>query len=62
MKDMNTWFVICAIVGTCAIGWTVSPSESTNHPTVFPGTNQPIPLGDTNQPNPSQEMPHVPPR
>jgi hypothetical protein len=49
MKHMNIWFVICAIAGTCAIGWAVGPDDSTNHPSVFPNTNQPIPLGDTNQ-------------
>jgi hypothetical protein len=48
MKHMYPWFLIGAIVCTCAIGWAVSPNDSTNHPTVFPNTNQPIPLGNTN--------------
>jgi hypothetical protein len=49
MKHMYPWFLISAIVCTCAIGLAVMPQESTNRPTVFPNTNQPIPLGDTNQ-------------
>ena len=49
MKNMDTWFVIAAIVGTCAVGLAVMPQDSTNHPVVLPGTAQPIPLGDTNQ-------------
>lgn len=49
MKHRYTWFIISAIVGTCAIGLAVSPDDSTNHPAVFPNTGQPIPMGDTNQ-------------
>jgi hypothetical protein len=49
MKHMNTWFVISAIVGTCAVGLAVMPQDSQNHPVVLPSTTQPIPLGDTNQ-------------
>jgi hypothetical protein len=49
MKHMYPWFIISAIVGTCAIGLAVSPQDPTNHPAAFPSTNQPIPLGDTNQ-------------
>jgi hypothetical protein len=49
MKHMYPWFLISAIVGTCAIGWAVLPQDSTNLPAVFPHTADPTPLGDTNQ-------------
>jgi hypothetical protein len=38
MKQRNTWFVICAIISTCAIGLAVSPQDSTNSPTIVRGT------------------------
>ena len=49
MKHMYPWFVIGAIIGTCAIGLAVSPDDASNHPAVFPHTADPTPLGNTNQ-------------
>lgn len=60
MKHTYIWFVITAIMGTCAIGLAVNPDGSSNHPAlspagssnypaVFPHTDDPSPLGNTNQ-------------
>jgi hypothetical protein len=40
MKHAYIWFVIIAIVGTCAIGLAVGPQDSTNSPPIIRGTNQ----------------------
>jgi hypothetical protein len=61
MKHVYPWFIISVIVCTCAIGWAVSPDDSTNHPTAFPNSNQPIPLGDTNQILPTTTNTTLPP-
>ncbi len=40
MKHAYFWFVISAIVGTCAIGFAVSAQNTTNSSVVIRGTNQ----------------------
>jgi hypothetical protein len=45
MKNRNAWFVIAAIVSTCAIGLAVSPQDSTNSPAIVRGTTQPTTAG-----------------
>jgi hypothetical protein len=58
MKHMNVWFIISAIVGTCAIGLAVSPMDSTNnYPAVFPNTARPTPLADAARTNNNAALP-----
>jgi hypothetical protein len=54
---MNRWFIIMAILSTCAIGLAVSPPESTNSPTIIRGTNQSSSVTSTTRTNNNGVLP-----